>query len=79
VNIPRIRSLRAQVAALEAFREAMYDEMDSQEFDALAKLMIPTTDRILHELAREEQGEDYVPYPHPIGQEWWKTQDPEPS
>jgi hypothetical protein len=71
VNVARIHSLRRQCAAIEAFRDAMAGEMHELEYDELGDILAPTIDRILHELARLEQGDAYVPYPHPIGSAWW--------
>lgn len=58
--------LRERVEVLARLRdEAMAWSQD--EYDHLAKMLMPYTDAVLHELARREQGEDYEPYPHPAG------------
>jgi hypothetical protein len=49
----RRASLRRQVAALEALRDAMIQESED-DYDRIAAALIPATDAILHELMELE-------------------------
>lgn len=52
----RVRALRKQVEALEAFRDAMSAAMDGEDWEKLVTTMLPTTSRILSELEGAERG-----------------------
>lgn len=56
VNMTRVRTLRAQVEALEVFRDSMAAAMDGEEFDRLADDMLPMTCRIFRDLEGVERG-----------------------
>lgn len=58
--------LRALVEATEVFRDALYEHATPEERDLVRDSVIRFADRVLHALARSEQGDRYAPYPHPI-------------
>lgn len=61
------RGLRRRLVALAALRDTAMG-WTADEYDQLSAVLMPYTDALLHELARKEQGENYVPYPHPMGE-----------
>ncbi len=66
----RRESLRRQVDLLTVVRERM-DAEHEDDYEAWAIALTPLTDRILHELAKLESGNEYQPYPHPMASQWW--------
>jgi hypothetical protein len=65
-----IHALRRRVEILAEFRDALYAAHPyDEELENVTQALTPYTDAVLHALAKKEQGADYVPYPHPVG-EW---------
>lgn len=62
-DMARRASLRRQLVAVEAFRDAIVGE-PADDYRRWATALVAPTDALLHELLKLEGGH---PYPHPLG------------